>query len=124
MLSLQDMFLIISVSSIAIRLNAKINNIDLAISTDNLIGQECDFWDLILVGDMFYDEEITKLITDWLKIQGARGTKILIGDPGRMYLLEEPVFNHLEKVAEYEMPENCRQENNGLTHTCVWEFKG
>ena len=46
------------------------------------IGSDRD-WDVILVGDAFYEKPLADSLLPWLETLSARGAKILLGDPGR-----------------------------------------
>ncbi|ELU13871.1 hypothetical protein CAPTEDRAFT_139974, partial [Capitella teleta] len=54
------------VAAVAIDMNAKLNGTKLSISTDNFIGQPCQRWDVILLGDMFYDPKFADIVFEWL----------------------------------------------------------
>uniref|UniRef100_A0AAQ4RZ75 Uncharacterized protein n=1 Tax=Gasterosteus aculeatus aculeatus TaxID=481459 RepID=A0AAQ4RZ75_GASAC len=65
------------------------------------------YFDLILPGDMFYDEALATSLRGWLdNCIDSHGTKDPIGDPGRL--------------AQFELPECVREENCGLTCSSVW----
>ncbi|CAH1232638.1 ETFBKMT [Branchiostoma lanceolatum] len=112
------------VAAAAMKMNAKLNSVNLETSTDNLIGEGLHQWDVVFLGDMFYDEEFASTVSDWLKTlkQSNSSCQILIGDPGRFSLEEHPVKSLLFRVAEYELDEVCRRENNGLTLGGVWAY--
>lgn len=69
-------------SAVAIGMNAKANGVELTVNRDNLLGGDADF-DLILAGDVLYDESMAKAVMPFLKRASARGANVLIGDPGR-----------------------------------------
>ncbi|XP_078599692.1 electron transfer flavoprotein beta subunit lysine methyltransferase-like [Branchiostoma floridae x Branchiostoma japonicum] len=112
------------VAATAVKMNAKLNCVNLEISMENLIGQGLHQWDVIFLGDMFYDEEFASDVSDWLKTLRHLNSscQILIGDPGRFSFEEHPAKSLLGKVAEYELDEVCRRENNGLTVGGVWTY--
>lgn len=103
-------------------MNAALNNITMETSKDNLIGSRNNDWDVVILGDMFYDEHFTNVIHDWLKYLAARKTNVLIGDPGRIYLQNHPIKRQLRKVFDVELTEQNKIENNGLTRGSVWQF--
>lgn len=115
-------FLSFSVAAIAIEMNANLNHVNVAISTENMIGRECTEWDTIFLGDMFYDQEFTNQVFVWLEQMSKAGKQIYLGDPGRIYFLNHPLRNLFQKVASYELKQECQLENNGLTEGCVWHF--
>lgn len=46
-------------------------------------------WGLVLVGDVFYEEELSRRVERWLRTLARRGATVLIGDPGRSFLPRE-----------------------------------
>src|SRR4051812_24407074 len=74
-------------SGAAIRLNAAANGCAIAVTQDDLIGQDGD-WDIILVGDLFYERPLAERLLAWLK---PLGRAALLGDPGRNYFPKDQV---------------------------------
>lgn len=106
-------------------MNCELNNLNpFPFLTDNLIGSEVGSWDLIVLGDMFYSEELANSLHQWLKkcIQ-AQGTKVLIGDPGRHHFVSHQIQSRLHKLTEYALPELTKEDNNGCTSTTVWNYQ-
>ncbi len=68
----------------AIRLNAVANGVADVIEpvSDNLLGTTPAV-DLVLAADVFYERDLAEAVTAWLVELQARGTQVLIGDPGR-----------------------------------------
>jgi predicted nicotinamide N-methyase len=58
-------------------------------------------------------------VTDWLARLAGRGTRVLIGDPGRTYLARD----RLEAVAEYRIPVTRELEDMEIKRTQVWAFR-
>ncbi|MFT3710686.1 MAG: 50S ribosomal protein L11 methyltransferase [Archangium sp.] len=69
----------------AIAENAALNELTLTITGDDVTARD-DGWDVVLVGDVFYEREPSARIFEWLTRLHARGAKVLIGDPGRSFL--------------------------------------
>lgn len=113
------------VAGMAMVLNCELNNVNpFPVLTKNIIGTELNKWNLIVLGDMFYDEQLSNSLHHWLrKCIRTHGTKVLIGDPGRSQFIAHPMHSQLHKVAEYSLPESTRQENNGLTSSTVWSYQ-
>ncbi|KAG6939675.1 electron transfer flavoprotein beta subunit lysine methyltransferase [Chelydra serpentina] len=113
------------IAGMAMVLNCELNNVKpFPILTKNIIDTELDNWDLIVLGDMFYDEQLANSLHPWLrKCSRTHGTKVLIGDPGRPQFLGHRIHGKLHKVVEYSLPESTRQENNGLTSSIVWSYQ-
>ncbi|KAM4676691.1 electron transfer flavoprotein beta subunit lysine methyltransferase [Discoglossus pictus] len=113
------------VAGAAFTLNCELNNLkSLAFHTENMIGKDLGHWSLIVLGDMFYDEELCDLLHQGLRsCIHTHGTRVLIGDPGRAHFVSHPIQKQLNKLAEYPLPEATRQENYGLTTASVWSYE-
>lgn len=109
----------------AITLNCELNQLNpLPILTKNILDLEPDKWDLVVLGDMFYDEDLADGLYQWLKnCFWTHRTRVLIGDPGRPQFSGHSIQHQLRKVVEYSLPEPTRRENNGLTTSTVWDFQ-
>ncbi|XP_037941791.1 electron transfer flavoprotein beta subunit lysine methyltransferase-like, partial [Teleopsis dalmanni] len=88
---------------------------------ENLIGTNITE-DIVLLGDVFYDEEFAAEILPWLQHLQKAGKHIFIGDPGRHGLTEHRL-SFMKKLASYELTDNCCIENNGFKFVNVWKFK-
>uniref|UniRef100_A0A8B9CJX8 Electron transfer flavoprotein beta subunit lysine methyltransferase n=1 Tax=Anser brachyrhynchus TaxID=132585 RepID=A0A8B9CJX8_9AVES len=113
------------IAGMAMRLNCELNHLDpFPIAIKNIINSDAGKWDLIVLGDMFYDEQLADGLHRWLrKCIRMHETEVLIGDPGRYQFLSHSIHNQLHKVIEYSLPEYTRQENNGLTSSIVWSYQ-
>ncbi|XP_034542463.1 electron transfer flavoprotein beta subunit lysine methyltransferase [Notolabrus celidotus] len=113
-----------SVAAVATHLNSDLNGLQPPVClTDNMIGSQPAAFDLILLGDMFYDESLATSLHSWLdRCIKSHGTKVLIGDPGRAQFEEHGIRRLLRPLAQFELPESVREENYGLTHSCVWSY--
>ncbi|XP_046378850.2 electron transfer flavoprotein beta subunit lysine methyltransferase-like [Haliotis rufescens] len=109
-----------AVATVAAKLNANVNLCGITVDSRNMIGSVCNQWDVIILGDMFYDSEFVSCISDWLNHYMKAGTCVLIGDPGRLTFENHPMKSLLTKLAEYNLPEQSRLENNGLNTAGVW----
>lgn len=125
MLTLIFYFLGTSVAAAAMVLNCELNDIDpIPVLTENLIGTDIGKWDLIVLGDMFYSEELADSLSEWLKkcIQDDK-TELLIGDPGRPYFVTNQIQRMLHKVSEYALPKSSPEEYNGSIKTIIWNYQ-
>ena len=105
-------------------MNASLNNVRLETNETNNIGRVSDLsCDILLVGDLFYDAEMSEKIFSWIEEVHRSGRDVLIGDPGRLSFKEHKAFSSLKTVAVYELDENSRKENNGFMQSSVWTFK-
>jgi predicted nicotinamide N-methyase len=102
----------------AIAINAALNGVGIEATPHNLLETDPPFVDVILVGDLFYEKSLAARCLEWLEMAEARGTQVLIGDPGRNYLPKEK----LEKVAEYSVPVSRDLEDAEIKRTAVWRL--
>ncbi|XP_048404918.2 electron transfer flavoprotein beta subunit lysine methyltransferase isoform X1 [Stegostoma tigrinum] len=112
------------IAAVSIGMNCELNQIPLLlVAIQSLIGEMEEKWDVILLGDMFYDEELAANLHNWLtEYKKFHGSEILIGDPGRSQFTNYAAQHCLQKVIEYELPDSTRQQNYGLTSSSVWRF--
>ncbi|KAK3525649.1 hypothetical protein QTP70_002558 [Hemibagrus guttatus] len=113
------------IAAVATKMNCELNGLEpLPCVTQNLIGSEPEKWDLILLGDMFYDETLTDSLHKWLyKCVNLHRTQILIGDPGRAQFESHDIKTLLYEQARFELPDSVREENYGLTSSTVWWYR-
>ena len=102
-----------------VEMNAKLNGVTLSIRCEDLLVQAPPELDVILVGDLFYEKTLAECCLAWLRLAQARGSKILIGDPGRCYLPK----GQLEKLAEYNVPVTRDLEDAEIKRTAVWQLR-
>lgn len=103
----------------AARLNARENNVEFLISQTDLVGADLG-WDVVLAGDVFYDQAMAALIVPWLVGLARRGALVLVGDPGRAYCPKEG----LELLATYQVPVTRALEDSEIKRTSVWQVTG
>lgn len=83
----------------AVRLNAALNAVPVAVVAEDLVGAACR-WDMVLAGDVCYEAPMSRHILPWLRGLAAAGAEVLLADPGRAYLPREG----LASVARYAVP--------------------
>ncbi|XP_064613418.1 LOW QUALITY PROTEIN: electron transfer flavoprotein beta subunit lysine methyltransferase-like [Liolophura sinensis] len=105
----------------AIRLNATANELSLDVNADNWIGRSTPRWDIVVLGDMFYDLEFANTLFHWITRLLDEGKTVFIGDPGRAALKTAVDKLPMQKVYKTDLPVSTRQENNGLTQAWVWK---
>jgi predicted nicotinamide N-methyase len=98
----------------AIRLNAAANSCNIAVTQEDLIGAP-GAWDVILVGDLFYERPLAERLLAWLKLLG---TTALLGDPGRTYFPKAGV----EKLASYPVQTTRDLEDREIRETGVYSL--
>ncbi|MEY4966817.1 MAG: hypothetical protein RL274_2400 [Pseudomonadota bacterium] len=98
----------------AIGLNAAANQLDIAVTQDDIIGQT-GAWDVILVGDLFYERPLAERLLAWLAPLKATA---LLGDPGRSYFPKQGV----EKLATYTVQTTRDLEDREIRETGVYRL--
>ena len=84
-------------------------------TADDLVGQDGG-WDVVLIGDLFYEQPLAGLVEAWARRLAARGATVLAGDPGRSYLPK----TGLTRLATYEVPTTRELEDNEVRRTAVY----
>jgi predicted nicotinamide N-methyase len=103
-------------SAAAVRLNAVANGCEIAVTQQDLIGTDGD-WDIILVGDLFYERPLAERLLSWLQ---TRDRPALLGDPGRSYFPKQGV----ERLALYKVQTTRDLEDREIRETGVYRLKG
>lgn len=85
----------------AARLNAEANDVVIETRLGDIISDAPPYADMILAGDVFYDDVLAERMLHFLERCRAAGIDVLIGDPGRVPL----PAGSLEKIAEYPVPD-------------------
>ena len=98
----------------AIKLNAAANAIDIAVTQDDVIGRPGD-WDVILVGDLFYERPLAERLLAWLR---PMAIPALLGDPGRNYFPKQGV----KKLAAYSVQTTRDLEDREIRETGVYRL--
>jgi len=75
-----------SLSEAAVALNARANGVRIGFSRQDLLSAAPPECDVILAGDVCYEETMAARMVEWLRSAASRGTRVLVGDPGRRYL--------------------------------------
>lgn len=114
----------VAVAAVVTHMNCELNGLQPPVcNTNNMISSQAESFDLILLGDMFYDEALATSLHSWLD-RGIKthGTRVLIGDPGRPQFEEHGIRRHLCQLAQFELPDSVREENYGLICSSVWWY--
>ena len=102
----------------AIRANAEANGVVLTVCGDDVVGDDAAEWDVILAGDICYEQPLADRVTAWLRGLAGAGKTVLIGDPGRTYLPKEG----LEWVVRYAVKTTRELEDTEVRNAVVWRF--
>jgi predicted nicotinamide N-methyase len=98
----------------ATHLNAAANGAAIDVTQDDVIGTAGD-WEVILVGDLFYERPLAERLMAWLRKQQASA---LLGDPGRSYFPKTGV----EKLATYSVATTRDLEDRENRETGVYRL--
>jgi predicted nicotinamide N-methyase len=110
----------------AIAVNAEANGTSVATTGRDLLeeagepGRLAERFDVILAGDICYEQGLAARVIDWLSAECARGAHVLIGDPGRAYLPKA----RLVELASYAVPVVGALEDGEIKRPGVWGFAG
>jgi predicted nicotinamide N-methyase len=102
----------------AIGLNAAVNAVAIETSGDDLLAAAPSRFDLVLVGDLFYERALAERVLAFIEAARAQGSAVLVGDPRRSYFPKE----RFAPVAEYSVPVTRDLEDMEIKHTCVWRL--
>jgi predicted nicotinamide N-methyase len=102
----------------AAQLNARLNDVDVAVTDEDLLGAPAQGFDVILVGDLFYEKDLAERVHAWLSDAKQAGVVVLIGDPGRSYLPK----SSLHHVIDYNVPVTRDLEDAEIKRTAVWRL--
>ena len=85
----------------ACRLNAAVNHVAAVVRPQERdpIGTD-EGWDVVLAGDVWYDDALAGAMAPWLRGLATRGARVLTGDLGRAYLPADG----LDERAGYVVP--------------------
>lgn len=100
----------------AIGLNALANGLTVAVTSEDVLAAPPRSHDVILVGDLFYERELARIVAVYIEAAAAGGALVLIGDPRRNYFPRDRYV----KVAEYRVPVTRELEDAEIKHTAVW----
>lgn len=103
-----------AVSSIA--LNGALNGVALPATAEDLLARPPEAFDVILVGDLFYEKAVAARCLAWLR---QSSSDMLIGDPGRSYLPKDQLI----EVASYSVPVSRDLEDAEIKKTAVWRLR-
>ncbi len=99
----------------AVAVNARANGVRIAFRRRDILDEPPPAVDVILAGDICYEETMAARMLTWLRVGADHGTRVLIGDPGRTYL---PAG--LERVATYPVRTSLELENAPIKQAAVF----
>jgi predicted nicotinamide N-methyase len=101
----------------AIAANAALNDAVITVMTIDVTGAADMPWQVVAAGDVCYEQSMADRVTAWLRVQAARGSLVLLGDPGRNYLPNEG----LRERARFVVPTSRDLEDHESRDGVVWQ---
>lgn len=100
----------------AIALNARANGVGVAFTGRDLLRGDPPTADIILAGDVCYEQPLASRVMAWLQVAQRRGSRVLIGDPGRSYVPSD----RLIRLASYQVPTTRELEDSEVKPAGVY----
>jgi len=104
------------IALVACQLNAEANGVTVEVTREDLLARAPDGYDVVLVGDLFYERQLADRVLAFIAAAQARGAVVLIGDPQRNYFPR----GRFEQAAEYRVPVTRELEDAEIKRTAVW----
>lgn len=102
----------------AVALNAEANGVALDFTDTDLLDTPPPGVDIILAGDVCYEQPMAGRVMDWLNQARGQGTRVFLGDPHRTYFRSEG----LTFLAEYQVPTTRELEDFAIKRSSVFEL--
>lgn len=105
-------------AAIAAELNARINAVEVSVSRNDKLGTDPSIYDVILIGDLFYEKPVSERVLAFAQRAQAAGCTVLIGDPNRYYCPTDK----LTCLVTYKVPVTRELEDAEIKATSVWRL--
>ncbi len=102
----------------AVQLNAAHNHVAIENMGDIEMTKPFKGADLILAGDVCYQQAMSAVMMRWLWLCAAKGARVLLADPGRAYVPHDG----LKECARYVVPTSRDLEDSDSRTVTVWEL--
>lgn len=103
---------------IALEINSEENDVSFAISDTDLLSSPLPPTDVLLLGDVFFEQPMSDQVLAMAETFAATGGVVLVGDPGRSYLPKD----RMTCLAEYVVPTTRALEDALVKKTRVWQL--
>lgn len=107
----------------AIQMNAARNGVTVGCLRDVDLAKPAKTYDLILAGDVCYEQAMSARILKWLSLSAAAGARVLLADPGRAYAPKGEWLTCLEEVARYTVPVLRTLEDSDTRAVTLWAWR-
>ncbi len=74
--------------------------------------------DIILAGDVCYQQAMSVTITRWLRLCAEAGVEVLLADPGRAWVPQEG----LQEIVRYDVPTSRELEDRESRTVVIWKM--
>jgi predicted nicotinamide N-methyase len=105
-------------AQVAAQLNAEMNGVVVENALPDL-DKPYRQADIILAGDVCYQQAMSARILRWLYLCVGAGIKVLLGDPGRAYV----PHTGLIELARYDVPVSRDLEDRDVRTAIVWDLQ-
>lgn len=105
-------------SELAIRANARANNVAVDTTTRDILGDILDA-DLVVIADLVYEPALATRVTAFLEAARAAGTEVLVAD--RTTARKPPIA--MSVVAEYSAPLTPDMHDLNLDRARLWRLE-
>ena len=102
-------------SRAAVEVNARANGVRVGFGLRDPLDEPPPPCDVLLAGDVVYQQTMADRVLAWLGMASDRGTRVLLGDPGRAYLPPG-----LEPVATYRVRTSLELEDAEVKTAAVF----
>ena len=106
-------------ASAAALTNAEANGVRLRVTDDDILDKTPGDIDVVLVGDMFYERDLSARVVSFIERAAASDAPVLVGDPWRSYFPTE----RFTSIASYDVPTTRELEDREMKHAAVWRLK-
>jgi predicted nicotinamide N-methyase len=98
--------------------NAELNGVCIETLTRDVVGRPLFDFDVVLAGDVCYERNAARDISEWLHELAEAGLTVLLADPGRAYAPTDG----LELLASFTIPTSRELESEDEMPTRVWRL--
>jgi predicted nicotinamide N-methyase len=102
----------------AVALNAEVNGVIIDTTGADLLDTTADGFDVILVGDLFYERALADRVLAFATKARDAGALVLAGDPRRSYFPKDSFL----QLADYSVPVTRDLEDMEIKHSAVWRL--
>lgn len=104
---------------ISAEVNGAANSVVLEPIDRDLLDEEADDFDIVMVGDLFYEDLLSKRVIGFMQRASKKGLPVLVGDPRRSYFPKQM----FECIAQYDVPVTRELEDNEIKRAAVWRMR-